>query len=62
MRKTTETLLYYEKNAESFADNTANVDMEDIRTRFLKELPESANILDLGCGSGRDMKSGRWYE
>ena len=56
MNKTTETLLYYEKNAESFTDNTANVDMKDIQSRFLKELPEGAYILDLGCGSGRDTK------
>ena len=30
MNKKTETLLYYEKNAESFTDNTATVDMKDI--------------------------------
>ena len=57
MNKKTETLLYYEKNAESFTDNTATVDMKDIQSRFLKELPEGAYILDLGCGSGRDTKA-----
>jgi len=30
--------------------------MKDIQSRFLKELPEGAYILDLGCGSGRDTK------
>lgn len=56
MSRMAETLLYYEKNAESFSDTTVGVDMEDIRFRFLKELPEGAYILDLGCGSGRDTK------
>ena len=57
MNKTAETLLYYGKNAESFTDTTVGVDMRDIRSRFLKELPECAYILDLGCGSGRDTKA-----
>ena len=56
MDETTETLLYYEQNANSFADNTVNADMEEIQSRFLKELPEGASILDFGCGSGRDTK------
>ena len=57
MNKTAETLLYYGKNAESFTDTTVGVDMRDIRSRFLKGLPECAYILDLGCGSGRDTKA-----
>ena len=57
MKKMTETLFYYEENADSFTDSTVGVDMKDIRSRFLKELPEGAYILDLGCGSGRDTKA-----
>lgn len=57
MNKLEETLLYYENNAESFTDTTVDVDMRGIRSRFLKELPEGAYILDPGCGSGRDTKA-----
>ena len=56
MSKMTETLLYYEQNADSFADNLMPMDSEEIQSRFLKELPEGASILDFGCGSGRDTK------
>ena len=34
MDKTTGTLLYYEQNANSFADNAANTDMEEMRSWF----------------------------
>lgn len=59
MNKKSETLLYYEKNADSFTDNAVDVDMQEMHVRFLKELPEGAYILDLGCGSGRGMRFGR---
>ena len=57
MNRMTETLLYYEKNSESFTDTTVGADMRDIRGRFLKELPKDAYILDFGCGAGRDAKA-----
>ena len=46
---------YYEKNAKDFFDSTVSVDMESHYSRFLKYIPENASILDLGCGSGRDL-------
>ena len=52
-----ETLKYYATHAAAFADSTAGVDMEPIRTRFLRYLPAGGRILDLGCGSGRDTKA-----
>lgn len=35
---------------------TRDVDFAEIQDIFLKLLPENAIILDIGCGSGRDIK------
>lgn len=51
-----QTLDYYDKNAEAYAESTAHVDFSEIQERFLRRLPEGALILDFGCGSGRDSK------
>ncbi len=51
-----ETLDYYEKNAEDFANSTVDVDFSETQELFLKELKAGATILDFGCGSGRDSK------
>ena len=56
MKKMTETLFYYEENADSFTDSTVGVDMKDIRSRFLKELPEGAYILGIS-GEGIPRES-----
>jgi SAM-dependent methyltransferase len=48
------TIDYYNKHAEEFTASTFEVDMESLYQPFLALLPESAHILDLGCGSGRD--------
>ena len=50
------TISYYEKNAKSFIDGTLKVDFTEIQDMFLELLPDNANILDFGCGSGRDTK------
>ena len=52
-----ETLDYYDKNAESFASGTADIEFSETQDRFLAELKEGASILDFGCGSGRDTKA-----
>ena len=52
----TNTIGYYEKNAEEFVSGTVNVDFSEMQNRFLELLPEHADILDFGCGSGRDTK------
>lgn len=51
-----DTLNYYEKNAEAFADGTVDVEFVDIQDRFVNLLPKNGYILDYGCGSGRDTK------
>ena len=48
------TIDYYNKHAEEFTASTFEVDMESLYQPFLALLPESAQILDVGCGSGRD--------
>ncbi len=51
-----ETLVYYNKNAQAFADNTLNVDFSNVQIKFLNKLHKNVTILDFGCGSGRDTK------
>ena len=51
-----ETLVYYNKNAQAFADNTLNVDFSNVQTKFQNKLYKDASIMDFGCGSGRDTK------
>lgn len=48
------TLNYYNTNAKDFIEGTLNVDMSELRHKFLSYLPQAAHILDAGCGSGRD--------
>ncbi len=48
---------FYNENAESFFDNTIEADMSYSYNFFIKNLSEeTGEILDLGCGSGRDSK------
>ena len=50
------TLAYYDDNAATFFASTVQADMTAHYTAFLQHLKPNANILDLGCGSGRDSK------
>ena len=50
------TLEYYNLNADSFSDQTVNVDFSIVQNKFLNKISESSYILDFGCGSGRDSK------
>lgn len=45
---------YYNKYANIYFESTVELDMEETLDKFVSYLPESAEILDLGCGSGRD--------
>lgn len=49
-----QTISYYDENAKEFCKNTVDVDMSFCRDKFLKYMKSVANILDAGCGSGRD--------
>ena len=50
------TIDYYNTNAHSFASSTLSVDFTQTQDKFLNLLPQTASILDFGCGSGRDTK------
>lgn len=45
---------YYNKNADKYFESTYQVDMHKLYESFIKHLPKTGLILDLGCGSGRD--------
>ncbi len=49
------TINYYDNNADTYIESTANVDFSDIYSRFLSYIPDGGRIMDLGCGSGRDV-------
>jgi len=51
------TIEYYEKNANTFFNETFEGDFDKLYERFLKHVPENGYILDFGCGSGRDSKA-----
>ena len=53
MRKTID---YYDLNADDYYNETINLDMSIQYSMFERRLYAGAHILDLGCGSGRDVK------
>ena len=55
-KKSTTTLDYYNQNAKKFVTSTISVDFGTIQNYFLDKLHPGAEILDYGCGSGRDTK------
>jgi cyclopropane fatty-acyl-phospholipid synthase-like methyltransferase len=48
------TLDYYNKNAKTYFSHTVELNIEDTMNKFISYLPDGAEILDVGCGSGRD--------
>ena len=53
---TMKTINYYNNNAQSFYDKTIVFDLSSEYSKFLAFLPNKAQILDAGCGVGRDTK------
>ncbi|MCR5420779.1 MAG: class I SAM-dependent methyltransferase [Lachnospiraceae bacterium] len=52
------TINYYDKHASQYFERTSQVDLVALYKEFLKYIPEGGRIMDLGCGSGRDVK---WF-
>jgi SAM-dependent methyltransferase len=50
----TESIDWYDANAEDFVARTFGPSMEEDRAKFLAHVPEGGSVLDAGCGSGRD--------
>lgn len=49
------TIDYYNQNADTFVQGTVSVDFRETQDKFI-QLLQGKNILDFGCGSGRDTK------
>lgn len=52
------TIEYYNNNANDYFDSTSQVSLEELYNKFLSYIPIGGSIMDLGCGSGRDVK---WF-
>lgn len=52
-----ETIEWYDKNAQTYFDETKGRGMDEEYLKFLKYIPTGGEILDAGCGSGRDAKN-----
>ena len=47
---------YYDKNPDKFYQDTVHVDMGEFYQIFLPLVRDGGKILDVGCGSGRDLR------
>ena len=52
------TIKYYDENASYYFDSTSQVDLVSLYKEFLEYVPAGGRVMDLGCGSGRDVK---WF-
>lgn len=50
------TLEYYNQNAKQFTSTTQSLEFSQTQDKFLEYLKSDAEILDFGCGAGRDTK------
>lgn len=50
-----ETIDYYNTHADWYYWTTVAVDVDKMRIKFASYLPPEASIIDMGCGSGRDV-------
>ena len=51
-----DTIEYYNKNAQSYYEITAHIDMSLLCDRFLSHVTPGGKIIDIGSGSGRDIQ------
>lgn len=50
------TIRYYDENACAYVARTRELDLRDAYSRFLPHVRPGGRILDVGAGSGRDLK------
>ena len=46
---------YYQKNYTSYHEKTFSIDPSSFLAPLAQRLPSEAFVLDVGCGSGRDL-------
>lgn len=46
---------YYDLHFQEYSQNTFNLDPASFLSPFIKQLHEGSTVLDIGCGSGRDL-------
>lgn len=51
------TLRYYDERAAEYVARTDRLDMEEMYQPFLELVPIGGQILDAGCGAGRDVQA-----
>ncbi|MFN9880803.1 MAG: class I SAM-dependent methyltransferase, partial [Planctomycetota bacterium] len=51
------TLRYYDERAAEYVARTDQLDMEEMYQPFLELVPIGGQILDAGCGAGRDAQA-----
>jgi SAM-dependent methyltransferase len=49
-----ESVEFYNQHAEQFYEDTISIDMRELYAPFISLIPKGSEILDAGCGSGRD--------
>ena len=49
------TISYYNNNAKEYCASTVDADMMEAYGKFRKYVPDGGSIVDMGCGSGRDV-------
>lgn len=51
------TIPFYDNNSQDFFERTKTINLTELYDTLAKFIPETAHILDAGCGSGRDSKA-----
>ena len=57
-KMTNGTVTYYDEHAMQYFERTSKVAFDALYEEFIRYVPEGGRIMDLGCGSGRDVK---WF-
>lgn len=55
-KRSDQTIEFYNAQATQYVAETVDLDVSNIRNRFINLIPEGGHILDFGCGSGRDSR------
>jgi SAM-dependent methyltransferase len=53
------TVRFYDTHAKDYFDRTVSTDLSSLYDRFLPHIRSRGRLLDVGCGSGRDLRQFR---